>query len=240
MRKARSSLSVTSSPELRVESPTRPPPPGGGAAGAATADPLPAFLSPLPPPPLQPTPPPPPRRVEARPDAETQVDLVHVLLRDPGYGQEGAYPGPRAMTDLFQAGFHEEAVVAPQGDHVRHGAERHEVEILPQAGILPSGKRALFPQQAPDPAQQQENHAHPRDLLLRVRAILLLRVQDGISGGKDLCGDMVVRHDDVQSRRGGMPDRLHVGNPAIHGDDEPYAVRGGRLQVVLFSAVPVP
>src|SRR4030067_566544 len=110
MRKARWSLSVTSRPELRGESPSLP-------------------------------------LVEPRPDANTQVDLVHVLLRDPGYGQEGAYPGPRAMTDLFQAGFHEEAVVAPQGDHVRHGAERHEVEILPQAGLVPSRQSAPSPQQ---------------------------------------------------------------------------------------------
>ena len=97
-------------------------------------------------------------------------------LRD---GLEREDTGTSGARQLAQTEADQDAVCAGERHHVGDGAERHEIELLAQIRLAPSGEPSRLAQALAQRQQQVESDADRGELARRKRTAWLVRIEDG-------------------------------------------------------------
>ncbi len=183
----------------------------------------------------------PPRRVDPRPEAKPDLARRDLRpLRDPGHALQRAHAGAPAPREHPEPPAHQDPVRADERDHVGDRPERDEVERVLQVRLRPI--RLVpppLPQHLAERHREGEGHPDGGEVLRRVGAAGLVRVQDR-GRRRQLDRDGVVVHDDrVEPERGRGADLRRGGDPAVERDEEPGALRGELLDGGEVEPVPL-
>lgn len=134
--------------------------------------------------------------------------------------QQGGYPqaGIRSVQQS-QPARNDEAILIAQRHHIRHRANRHQIQIVRlqrRKDLLsrPSGAQLLAG------ADQLEGHAYPRQLLEGIGAVRAMGIHHRHTVRQGVQALMVIRHDGVHAARGGVGHLLHGRHAGIYRDDQ--------------------
>jgi len=94
----------------------------------------------------------------------------------------------------------------PGGGHVRHRAQRHEVEIPAERWLRAAVEESAPAKPFPHGARKEEGDPHPGHLLAGERAVGLLRVHHGVGGRHGIPRKVVVGDDHLDT----LPGRLRT------------------------------
>ena len=141
----------------------------------------------------------------------------------PDIGQRGQACVAPLGHDLEALG-DEGAVHAQQGHHIAHGAERHDVEPVEQAGLGTILVPARLAQGSIDRDDDEKRDADRRQMTVGALLVDPVRVDHGVTARQLRLGDVMVDHDDVEPGLGGCVEGLVGGGAAIDGDDDACAL----------------
>ena len=79
---------------------------------------------------------------------------------------------------------------------------------------------------AVEPDHEKERHAHGGELAVRALVVQPVGVDHGAGLGQPRLGHVMVDHDHVEARVGGVRERIEGADPAIHRDDHAHVLRG--------------
>ena len=164
----------------------------------------------------------PSRRVQARPDAESDVFGPGGFPGQAGLFEKRPKSRRPGIGEPGEAFGDDPAVLPEKGNDVADRAERGD---LRERRL---GERQLLP--ANDRLGDLEGDAGPAEVLEGVSAARLFRVDHGSSLRQDVGGQVMVGDDDGDARFRRLGDRLDGSDPAIHRDD--------RLRPVLLEHPP--
>ncbi len=138
----------------------------------------------------------PPGGVDARAEAEAEVGGAHpatvAAARDL---HQRAQAGVRGLPQVGEAERDDRAVLADELRHVRDGADGDDLEK--------AADQTLAPAFAEERVRELEGDADAREILVRVVAAALVRVEDGEGGRRPfvVVGQVVIRDDHVEAVR---------------------------------------
>ncbi len=133
----------------------------------------------------------PPDGVDAGGEDEDDLPGGDLSGFDAGAPEEGLHPRPRGAVDLLEADLRDHAVLPDQGDDVRGGRQRREIQVPERHVGLPKPIRDSLDQFEPDAATAEALEGVP--------AIPLQRVEHGEGVRQDFRRLVVIADDDFQS-----------------------------------------
>ena len=166
------------------------------------------------------------RSVDARPYLEDDVADGQFLVCQSADVDDGLQPDAGVAVELLQAMVGQDAVLAHDGHNVRGDAHSHQVEQGDEVVELDAVAQR-------EGLHELEAHAAARQVLVGIRVVLALGVQDGHGGRQYLVGHVVVADDEVDAFLPGIRNLLYGLDAAVQHDDELYA----RLHGVVHSFV---
>ena len=156
------------------------------------------------------------RSVDARPYLEDDVANVDFPVRQSADVDDGLQPDAGVAVELLQAVVGQDAVLAHDGHDVRGDAHGHQVEQGDEVVELDAVAQR-------EGLHELEAHAAARQVLVGVRVVLALGVQDGHGGRQHLVGHVVVADDEVDALLAGIGNLVHGLDAAVQHDDELHA-----------------
>src|SRR5512143_2010111 len=143
-----------------------------------------------------------PGGVQARADPEAQIRLRRRGVRNARGLEQRLDPRAGRLADLPEPFPHEEPVPSPEGRHVGDRSQGDQVEVRPQRRFREERESRGLPHRLAERAHEQEGDPHARHLLSGEHATGLHRVHDRERLRESLPGEVMVRHDQLDSSPG--------------------------------------